>query len=443
MSDIHLTREILLAGLRGELSSDVVQQIALQHLTSLCPHCRKEYRAFQREIRGGGPLRYELALFLPLFLKERIPRLEREQQRARRDLRALLSLAPEERAPRVARSRSRFRGAELARLLIEESERRVHLDPDEAFHLADLARHVANRSPHTLADFTPLALAFAAMGNAQRAKGALRKAEPLFEFVRSVIRQHGVTDLEVIARVDELEGSLRKDQRRFTESEQLLTRAVMLYRLMRSKNGQARALIKLGTLYYAQGDLDRAIGAVRKALRNLRGEAISRLYLNARFNLTFYLAELGHYHQAADALRDDEELYRSFQEPWTQLRLLWLRGRIAVGLGDLAFAEEAFLAAQQGFLDQGIRYDAALVTVGDLAPLYLSQGRTAEVKRLAEEMFPVFQAQDVHREALAALLLFQQAARREELTLQRVREIAKYLQEARNDPSLPFGEQRK
>ena len=73
-----------------------------------------------------------------------------------------------------------------------------------------------------------------------------------------------------------------------------------------------------------------------------------------------------------------------------------------------------------------------------LARLYLLQGRTSEVKRLAEEMIPIFQAQDVHREALAALRLFQEAARREEVTTEQVRKLVKYLQEARNDPGRRF-----
>lgn len=53
-------------------------------------------------------------------------------------------------------------------------------------------------------------------------------------------------------------------------------------------------------------------------------------------------------------------------------------------------------------------------------------------------MYPIFHAQDVHREALAALVIFQEAARREELTLQKAREIAAYLREARGNPGLRF-----
>lgn len=96
---------------------------------------------------------------------------------------------------------------------------------------------------------------------------------------------------------------------------------------------------------------------------------------------------------------------------WTQLRPLWLQADIAAGRGDLAAAERDYLATRDGFISQGIGYDAAMASL-DLAVLYLRQGRTAEVRRLAEEMLPLFEAQDVHREALAALSLFLEAAGR-------------------------------
>ncbi len=131
------------------------------------------------------------------------------------------------------------------------------------------------------------------------------------------------------------------------------------------------------------------------------------------------------------------DLFQRFPEPWTQLRLGWLRGDIAAGQGDLAAAERAYLEVRDGFVAQGIGYDAAIVSL-DLAVLYLRQGRRAEVRRLAEEMIPLFQAQDVHREALAALALFQEAARQDRLTIEKTLEVAAYLRETRYEPDLRF-----
>jgi hypothetical protein len=73
-----------------------------------------------------------------------------------------------------------------------------------------------------------------------------------------------------------------------------------------------------------------------------------------------------------------------------------------------------------------------------LALLYLREGRIAAVKRLSEEIYPILEAQDIHRETAAALMLFQEAARQEQLTVKVVREYVKYLREARTDRALRF-----
>jgi len=51
----------------------------------------------------------------------------------------------------------------------------------------------------------------------------------------------------------------------------------------------------------------------------------------------------------------------------------------------------------------------------DLSTVYAQQGDTAELKRLAAEMVPIFASRDVQPEALAALALFQTAAETEQV----------------------------
>ncbi len=81
-------------------------------------------------------------------------------------------------------------------------------------------------------------------------------------------------------------------------------------------------------------------------------------------------------------------------------------------------------------------YDVALVSL-EMAILYAGLGRTEQVKTLARHMTPIFQAHSIHREALAALTLFRQAAERERVTAELAREILSYLRKARYDPESP------
>jgi len=275
------------------------------------------------------------------------------------------------------------------------------------------------------------------MANASRAGGDRRRAETHFRHVRYLVTEHSVTDTAVLARIDDLEGSLRKDQRQLPHAEELFTRAVMLYRLAESRVDMARVLLKLGATYNLQGKSEQAVEVARAALTELSPEREPRLYMNGRYNLALFLVESGEPGQAAEVLDADADLYKRYPEPWVQLRLIGLRGKIAAARRDFVAAEAAFLQMRDGFLQEGLGYDAAIVSM-DLALVYLRQGRTAELKALAREMLPIFRSQDVHREAVAALVLFQEAVREEQVTAAFVREVAAYLDAARFDPSLRF-----
>jgi hypothetical protein len=68
----------------------------------------------------------------------------------------------------------------------------------------------------------------------------------------------------------------------------------------------------------------------------------------------------------------------------------------------------------------------------------ISQTLTAAVKELAEEMREIFTAGDVHREATATLVLFQEAARRETLTAELVEETAVCFKRARSSTTTRY-----
>ena len=60
------------------------------------------------------------------------------------------------------------------------------------------------------------------------------------------------------------------------------------------------------------------------------------------------------------------------------------------------------------------------------------------MRRLAEEMLPIFRSRDIHREAIAALIVLQQAVRMEKLSSGLLDEIRSFLRRARTDPKLRF-----
>jgi hypothetical protein len=66
-------------------------------------------------------------------------------------------------------------------------------------------------------------------------------------------------------------------------------------------------------------------------------------------------------------------------------------------------------------VDRHLGFDAALISL-ELALSMARAGFTAEMKTLAAEALPIFEAQKVDRETLAALTLFREAVDLEQVT---------------------------
>jgi hypothetical protein len=71
----------------------------------------------------------------------------------------------------------------------------------------------------------------------------------------------------------------------------------------------------------------------------------------------------------------------------------------------------------------------------ELAQLYLPEGRTAEVRDMAEALVGSFVAQGVPEHALAALTVFAEAAKQEAATVEMARRVHRFLERVRHDPA--------
>ncbi len=437
MSDIHITPELLAAVERGEIPARVLTEVGWNHLMHLCPTCSSGFQSWQRRRHDTG-VGYDSAFrVLPVVLERHTHAIEEAQRKAGKDLQDLLKLPHPERLGRIQRSHARFRGVMLAHLLVGEAKKNMPAEPQTVYELAETAEKVLLHTPQAPGYYDALARATAYKANALRALGRLPEADERMRGARSLVRNEDVTDTLVYAEIDGIEGVLRKDQRRFQESAELLVRSASLFQLAGERIEAARPLLTLGLMYYDRQEPGKAIETTETALVHLSPEAEPHLYLCGRHNLALFLVEQGKFDAAADLLEADAELYERFADPWTALRQVWLKGKIAFATWRREEAEQAFLEVRRGFILHGNGYDAAMVSL-DLALLYLKEGRTGEVKPIAAEMHTLFGAQEVHREATAALLLFQEAAEREALTAEWVEDLTAYLKRARENPELRF-----
>lgn len=366
---------------------------------------------------------------------------EAEAAEAAADFRRLDGLRGQDRLDAVSRSQRRMRSPLLVERLIDEARAILPHAPNEALDLQEAAALVAarvsllahgiERRQHLLNRVD------AHRANTLRVLGELVAAESIWRSIHPRMKAYPGTPLDEQAELLLLESLLRTDRREFAEAERLLARAGRLYRQVGDSVGQAKALVQRGNVADYGGDSAAAIAIYHQAARLLDPAAHGKLYLMTQHNLANNLVELGRAVEGAEVMMTNRALYEAHDDPANRLRQSWLEGRLARAEERWNDAEQLLGQVRNGWLAQGMGYDAALVSL-DLAELYLASGRTAKVKALARQLAPIFESRGVHREALAALVLFEKAARTERLTAELVARLRRYLLLARNDPSFRF-----
>ncbi len=235
----------------------------------------------------------------------------------------------------------------------------------------------------------------------------------------------------------EARSCLCRDQQLLTEAHRLTDEAIDIYRRHRELHLLGRAFVEKGKTYAAAHDFEAAIHWLRKGLGLLDPARERRFELGARLDLMLCLLESGRAQEADFLLRASRSEFEAHAGELLGLRFRWLEGKIQQSLGELELAGQSLGEARRGFMERGLGFDAAGASL-DLAGLYASQGRAADMRRVAEEMLPILRAQDLHREAVAALIVFQQAVRMERVSTDFLREIRHYLERARKDHRLRF-----
>jgi tetratricopeptide (TPR) repeat protein len=417
MADDHLSRQVLRDLARGWANGSEVFERWLHHLLELCPECRGEFEAYRTETTHQPAVTHAEALRDALGLSaQTVARWEQERAAADAEVAALLALEPRERANAV--SRQRFDQPTVAEVLLEVAFTQTVRSPQQALELAYLAKRVLERTRQSgLVERTyVLALAYAA--NAARVLGRLEAAREGFRDARFLLRRIAdAGDRELRAELNLLECSLLRDQRDFTGAAKLGERALRAYRMLGFAREITSTLLKLGTVYYHQGRLGLARQVTEEALEHLSSTPEDRLYFYARKNLAIWLAELGELGAASKHLEAVRPWVEACGEAATCLRFRWVEGILAERRGDRPSAEEAFLEVHRGFAELSQPYDAASVAL-QLATLYLVDGRTDEVKELALELVPTFEALGIEREAQMARALYNDAVQQERQSIQ-------------------------
>jgi tetratricopeptide (TPR) repeat protein len=310
----------------------------------------------------------------------------------------------------------RFSDPELTECLLDRSHAARYQSPRKTLHFARLARLAAEECTSERAGgeekLTDLqAQAWGAFANAQRICGNLPESEEALsvafqkgEGVRGSLRTRG----QLLTKLC----SLRLFQRRFEEAIAVTKEAEEIFRQLGEGHLQATALILRANALLLAGNADAGIPLLQQAMPNIDHDEDPHLFLIVRHNLFCCYAELDRPDEALALHVESRDLYQKCNDLLILLRATWQEGKLLREIGHLHNAEAALIRARQGFMEQDMAYETAMVSL-DLADVYWKLGRFEDLRRTLAEALPIFRSLRASREVLASLLRLQQAAEQE------------------------------
>lgn len=420
MEDSHLSLETLAKWLSGGLEHEDVLRLVIPHFLERCPVCRERREEIARLQKEVGHWNEEVAIL---------------EGREAPELWGRLAERPYPEQLLAVEEDEDLHAWGLCQLLLKKSREAVFSDPGKAVELANLALRVVRHLGEAYDSNWVRDLhgrCFTYLGNARRVLGELRSADDAFVKAERCLALSSSGNPEVQVEILDLKSSLRRAQRRLDEALELADRALRIYRELGDRHGSGKAILKKAKILEEAEDLDRAIEILQAVAGEIDAASEPQLFFYGRFNLLSCLVAAARYGDAVQLLPEIRSWTAKRAQPIDLLRLRWMEGLIDLGQGRLGPAEAAFRDVQREFLGRHMGYDAALVSL-DLALLYAQENCTADLKRLAAELMPIFESRDVHREAIVALLMFQRACEEESLTVDLVRKFAEYLRRERRE----------
>ncbi len=419
----HVPEELLARFLRTEASREEAQRV-VRHLLTDCPSCLALsfeltsklglFAALPEGAKAGWEQAYEQVFTRALaFASEEERRLALEKLRGWARWAELEPLNPQLRFATIE-SDPRFHTFGVYQRLLDASRWHRSTEPAEAVDIVRAALMVAERldpavfGEERLADLK--ASAWAELGNAKRIAEDFEGARRAFNEAWKIL-ESGTGDPCEEARLISLEASYMKDIGEFELAESSLAEALQLYRQVRESHEQGRILVQMGEII---GHLDpkRGVEHLQRALALIDRSREPRLDLCAQHALAQFLSDSGHLEEGLAVLEQARPLYKQFRDDLTQLRLHWVEGKIAYRLGEYDEAESIFSQIWEEFRVRNLNQEVVLVTI-DLAQVLTAKDETERAAQLAAECYSIMKNWGLHKDALAAWVVFQEALSKE------------------------------
>jgi hypothetical protein len=423
-SPLELERFLL-----GEVSTRQATPV-LAHLLQGCEQCQARMEPMVSVMFGAGPKapepqqagsEYDFPLFKALATARKYAAASAQTRVENRVEPASSAPAPNSllaAAPAAFDQSGAEQDWNRCQRLIEICRALRYSDTETLVLTATLAVKMSERLPSGLHGTAALAdlqaYALAELSNARRVIDDLVGAEA--DLAHSMERaSQGTGSPLLLERLLDLRASLYIDQSRFKDARVLFDAVYAIRQREGDRHLMGRALISRGFAAVSCLEAEEGFQLLSQGLAMIDATRDPKLATSAIFNMIWALVECGRATQANTLFKHSQKLFSAHLERKDRIKYTWLEGRIAAAMKDSEHAELRLREAWAAFEEFKFPIYVALVSL-DLAALWLRAGRTSEIMALIEETVAVFRSHGMSREAIAILLIVQEALTKQQAT---------------------------
>ncbi len=179
----------------------------------------------------------------------------------------------------------------------------------------------------------------------------------------------------------------------------------------------AKALIQRGLVAAYTEKFETAASFFGLALCRIDRQQEPQLFRTAVLNTVGALIDLNELDRAETLLANSRPLIEEIGGTIDKLKVRWVEAKIARAAGRYHQAERTFREIRRAFTDERMPYYVALVNL-ELCAIWLHARRTDELRAAVGEALSTFLGLGIEREALASVILLDQAAQQDRATLE-------------------------
>jgi len=222
--------------------------------------------------------------------------------------------------------------------------------------------------------------------------------------------------------------ALRTEERDFAEVQKLLPQLLSSFEKLGMSEDVQKARFLEAEIFKETGRPEEAVRVYGQVVEDARASRNDRLLALAHVNLVQIHGLLGEAEEAVRNAKEAAPLLRRLGNRIALAKLHWGIGYIQRSAGDVTASIGEYRAAQDEFVQLGMRADVAAVQLV-IADLFLDAGQEKQAEWEIRQALPLIDEYKLVPEGFAAMTLLRESLRRQKIDRQALRNLHGYFEE--------------